>query len=92
MKDINKRELQPWDLFKFVEGVDQNWDIFETFKADGKLLFKGYTFQSNKAYGTNKLVDSKFEIIWNNKEWLDESSYDYVRRERMRRGEFFLDS
>ena len=92
MKDINKKELQAWDLFKFVEWADKDWNIYETFEAENKLLFKWYSFQSNRAYNTSKLIDSKFEIVWNNKEWLDEKSYDYVRRERMNRWEYFLDS
>lgn len=92
MKDIYKRELKAWDLFKFVEWVESDWNIYETFQAEDKLLFKGYSFQSTKAFNTDKLLDSKFEIVWTNKEWLDEKSYDFVRRERMNRWEFFLDS
>lgn len=92
MKDVNKRELQSWDLFKFVEGVENNGNIYETFDTDKWLLFKGYSFQTSKAFNTDSLVDSKFEIIGTKKEWLDEKSYDYVKRERMNRWEYFLDS
>lgn len=89
MLDFNKKELKDWDLFKFRDW----WQlIYETFSKGEELKFKGYSFESKQDFDANKLSDFKFEIVWNNKEWVNPKYYDEVKRERLKRGEYFLDS
>lgn len=89
MLDRNNNELKDWDLFKFTDG----WQlIYETFKDWNELKFRGYTFTSREDFDTDKLSDFKFEIIGTSKEWVNPKYYDEVKRERLKRGEHFLDS
>ena len=89
MLDKNKQQLKAWDLFKFTD-----WGslIYEAFSKWDKLLFKGYSFESKQDFDSWNLSDFKFEIVGTAKDWLDERSYDYIKRERLKRGERFLDS
>ena len=89
MLDKNKQQLKAWDLFKFTDGGQL---VYETFQDGDDLKFKGYSFTSRQDFDTKKLTDFKFEIVGNNREWIDPKYYDVVKRERLKRWEFFLDS
>lgn len=89
MLDKNKQQLKDWDLFKFTDW----WQlIYETFSDWKELKFKWYSFTSRQDFDTNKLSDFKFEIIWTAKEGINPKYYDVVKRERIKRWDYFLDS
>ena len=89
MLDKNKQVLKPGDLFKFT---DWGTLIYQTFTKGDKLMFKGYSFDSRYDFDWDNLNNFKFEIVWTVKDWLDERSYDYVRKERIKHWDHFLDS
>jgi hypothetical protein len=83
--DYNKQELKAWDLFKFRDG----WQIIY------EVVDWGFTWYSQKMkeiFPIDKLDNFKFEIVGNSKDWIDPKYSDYVVIERMKRGEYFLDS